>query len=182
MLGRNKSTFRAALFAGLAITAIATQLEPTKLPFINAIPQVNPESRDVVAENTRHVRPTPAALTRAINSTDPSFASGNQSPLPQKPIDITAALSDFSNTGARLTPPDRKEASDWVRVNRSVVNVRSGPRVSARRIGSFQKGTRLRVIERGTSWTKVEDPQSGQSGWMYRDYLASMSEGGEPAS
>lgn len=182
MVRLTKATIRTALLAGLAAAVVATQLEPTTLPHVNVTPEAKPELRIAIAENTRHLRPDPAALAKPVAFSDTAPASDSHPPTPREPIHVTAKLPSFSKIRADLTPPDQEELSTWVRVNGSVVNVRSGPRASAQRIGSFREGTRLRVIKRSSSWTKVEDPETGQSGWMYHRYLAGMSEGAEPAS
>lgn len=183
MFGRRWALMRKALLAAVVIGALATQLEPTRSPYIRAVLDDKSGGQVAVIENARPAPPTPAVLTKAITSTDSESTSRNQPRVLSEPNqNATDTAARPRNTGGRRTRADPDGASVWVRVNGSVVNVRSGPTSSAQRIGSFPEGTRLRVLERDGRWTKIEDPESGQSGWMFRDFLARVSDGGEPSS
>ncbi len=63
-------------------------------------------------------------------------------------------------------------SEEWVYVTGSRVNVRTEPSVSAARITSFPRGTRLRALSRSGTWTEVLEPQAGVTGWMHSDYLS----------
>lgn len=182
-MGRRKSTSMVtAGLVAIAGIAIYTQIEDSTLHHDRVVARDNSEWQTTEVENTRRERPTPGALIGAITPAGPALTSGIQVPAPRKSIHNSAASSSFNNADTRFDLSDQVKQKSWVRVSGSVVNVRSGPSVSAPRIGSFPEGTRLRVIERGASWTKIENPETGQSGWMKRDYLASLSESNAPTS
>ena len=183
MFRRRWPTLLKILFAGFVVGAIATQIEPTKSPHIKAVLADKPEGPVATVETTRQAPPVSAVLTKAIASTENRSSSGDRSPTPAMPAPNTPeTVSSVSDSETRPSGQEQAEVPVWVRVNGSVVNVRSAPAASAQRIGSFTEGTRLRVVESGGKWTKVEDPKTGRSGWMFGSYLARISGDGEPAS
>lgn len=178
---RKTSIFTAGLVA-LAGIAIYTQIEDTSLIHGGLVSKPNSELQTAEIENTRRERPTPGALIAAVEPAVPASTSDSRTPAPALPVYEPAAASSFSDAGKPLDLADKVEQVEWVQVSGSVVNVRSGPSASSPRIGSFPEGTRLRVVERGAGWTKIEDPETGQSGWMKGDYLAGLSDADAPAS
>ena len=182
-MGRRRST--SMVMAGLVAVAgiaIYTLIEDSTLPHGGMVSKDNSAWQTTEVKNTQRVRPTPGALVSAIAPSGPTLAADSQAPAPSQSRYGSAVSSSFRNAGTLLNLSDQVKQDAWVRVSGSVVNVRSSPSVSAPRIGSFPEGTRLRVIERGTGWTKIEDPETGQSGWMNRDYLAGLSEVSASAS
>lgn len=121
------------------------------------------------AERVRRTRPEPGALSRSARAKDFSrFFHPGGSPQPRGPIrlKVKTALLELA-----LTP---EAAPERVRVNGSRVNMRAGPSLSAERITAFDRDTRLTVLERGETWTQVENPETGQTGWMHGDYLKTV--------
>ena len=182
-MGRHKITsfFTAGLVAAAGI-AIYTQIEDSSSIHSVLASKPSSEWQTAEVENTRRERPTPGALISAVTPAAPASTSDSQAPAPGLPTYDAAAPLSFGDTGKPLDLADKVEKAEWVQVSGSVVNVRSGPSAASPRVGSFPEGTRLRVIERGAGWTKIEDPETGQSGWMKRDFLAGLSETAAPAS
>ena len=182
-MGSHKTT--SILTAGLvAVAGIAlyTQIEDTGFTHGGLASKAESEWQTTDVANTRRERPTPGALISADEPAARALTSDVQAAAPALPAYNPAAAANFGDAGTPLDPADKVEQKEWVQVSGSVVNVRSGPSASASRIGSFPKGTRLLVVERGAGWTKIEDPESGQSGWMKHDFLAGLPENGAPAS
>ena len=176
-MGRRKSTSIVTVgLVAVAGIAIYTLIEDSTLPHGGLVAKDNSAWQTTEVENTRRERPIPGALIGATASKGTGLASDSETLTPSQSRYDSAASSNFNSTGARINLSDQVKQNAWVRVSGSVVNVRSGPSTSAPRIGSFPEGTRLRVIESGKGWTKIEDPETGQSGWMNRDYLAGLSE------
>lgn len=73
----------------------------------------------------------------------------------------------------RAKPAMVSVAPDFVFVMGSRVNVRSGPNVSYKRLGAFDRGTRLTVLDVQNGWTRVSGSIAGApvSGWMSSTYL-----------
>jgi hypothetical protein len=49
--------------------------------------------------------------------------------------------------------------------------VHSDASVSSPTLRFYQPGTRLRVVSRQNSWVQVADPNSGERGWVFEQYL-----------
>jgi hypothetical protein len=81
--------------------------------------------------------------------------------------DITGSIS-----GAATAKPSKIEnqTSGWAEVT-VAVKVRGGPSISAPIVRYYRAGTKLRVRERQTDWTKIVDPTTSKDGWIYARYL-----------
>lgn len=56
-------------------------------------------------------------------------------------------------------------------VSTQVLNLRETASTSARVLGQYRNGTRLRMLEQGTEWCKVEVVNTGKVGYMMTRYL-----------
>ena len=61
--------------------------------------------------------------------------------------------------------PKATPAGEVVRVTAERLNVRDGPNTSAAVVGTFDRGTRLTVLDRDGPWVKAQAPD-GRSGWL----------------
>jgi hypothetical protein len=114
-----------------------------------------------------------------------SFTPQHKGSKAQKTADTASAVSQ-ETTGSlgggeigTPGPADKIEAkpskigddfAEWVDVS-IAAKVHSAPSVSASIVRYYRVGTRLRVIERQTDWTKIVDPITSQQGWIYEKYL-----------
>lgn len=164
--------FTAALMAGIvALTFSGSFSGAAQAASGTNIAEGIADESEPVAEKVRtRKRPTPGSLTDSIKARGFWFGS-DAKPAPER----EAIRVETHNWGQAELPPTSSASStdeqQWALVDGAVVNIRSGPSLSADRVGSFTQGTRLRVMERGDGWTRVEDPKSGQSGWMHQDFL-----------
>jgi uncharacterized protein YgiM (DUF1202 family) len=158
------------LLAGGAICALAGQLHATGLFVPPSEPAVNPPSEAVASDKDRtRARPAPGSLTGSIKARGFWFGAHETPAEAQEPIRVEAPVWTRKELQAIATEPGGPD--NWVVVDGSVVNIRSAPGIDASRVGSLERGTRLRVIERRNNWTQVEDPQTQTTGWMHQDFL-----------
>lgn len=138
----------------------------------NAAPGASPQQAASVPDGTRRVRqakPDPGALSRSAYAKDFSrFFHANREGEPLGPIHLKVNKALLALAETPEAAPER------VRVDGSRVNLRAGPDLSAERITAFDRDTRLTVLERGETWTQVENPETGQTGWMHGDYLKTV--------
>jgi hypothetical protein len=120
-----------------------------------------PACRSVENETAALISPGSIASQPARSSTPRAKAAA----LASK--DTTGSISD----GAKAKPSKLDhQTSEWVDVT-VAVKVRIGPSLSAPIIRYYRAGTRLRVLERQTDWTKIVDPITSKDGWIYARYL-----------
>jgi hypothetical protein len=166
------------LLATGAVCALAGQLHATGLFIPQAEPAIiepaitesapAPDGAKEAKDRTR-TRPAPGSLTGAIKAHGFWFGSEQAPAEAQEPIRVEAPAWTTKELQAIATQPGAPE--DWAVVNGSLVNVRSAPRLDADRVGSLERGTRVRIITRRDGWTQIENPQTRQSGWMHQDFL-----------
>lgn len=130
---------------------------------------------------------TPATLSSVRNVSSQKAASFKPQDKPskaQKAADTASAASrDVTGSlGGEIETPgpvDKTEAkpskigdefAEWADVS-IAAKMHSAPSVSAPILRYYRVGTRLRVIERQTGWTKVVDPVTSKQGWIYEKYL-----------
>lgn len=158
------------LLAGGAVCALAGQLHATGLFTPQAKSTVHEASAASSNEKDRtRARPAPGSLTGAVEAHGFWFGASEEPAAKREPFRVETPAWTKKQLQAIATEPGNQK--DWAVVEGSVVNVRSGPSANASRIGSFERGTRLRVIERQEKWTRIEDPETQQTGWMYRTLL-----------
>lgn len=169
---QSKPGFLTMLLAGGAVCALAGQLHASGL----LLPKDDKDAGIAEAEATAGAvkdrtreRPAPASLTSAVKAHGFWFGGNEAAPAKREPIRIER--SDLTRKQLKAIATQPGGGAEWVTVDGSVVNVRSGPGLDAPRVGSMTRGTRLRVVERGETWTKVENPQSHLTGWMHQDFL-----------
>jgi hypothetical protein len=111
----------------------------------------------------------------------PSAGSASQPARSSTPRAKAATLASKDATGsisggAKAKPSKLDhQTSEWVEVS-VAVRVRIGPSLSAPIIRYYRAGTKLRVLERQTDWTKIVDPITSKDGWIYARYLSSSEE------
>ena len=129
-----------------------------------------------------------AALNSVRNVSSQKTASStpqDKGSKAQKTADTASAVSQ-EITGSlgggeigKPGPADKIEAkpskigddfAEWVDVS-IAAKMHSAPSVSAHILRYYRVGTRLRVIERQTGWTKIVDPVTSKQGWIYEKYL-----------
>jgi uncharacterized protein YgiM (DUF1202 family) len=148
------------------LTPVAKQAEPQASGPDGAIPAIPAKTRDA-----RETKSTPAVLSRTLPAngfsgfTDPGDAAETGSPAPVR-VTVENVLPD----AVKLPKSDEAE---WVVVDAPALNLRAGPSISTDRVTSLPRGTRLAVLTRKEQWVQVQNPETGQTGWMYRDYLKS---------
>jgi len=107
--------------------------------------------------------------SEAQKATDKALAVATQ--------DITGSLrGDEPAVPGRLdkikTKPSKtgNQIAEWAEVS-IAAKVHTEPSVSAPIVRYYRVGTKLRILERQTDWTKVVDPVTSKHGWIYGKYL-----------
>jgi Bacterial SH3 domain len=130
---------------------------------VAAVPSVTTEARTVRAQG-------PAVLISHDNQ--PAHAKAN--PPPEQRITPSASLADpatpstasqANNTSVRANDTHR----EIVAVERSGVNIRSGPSPNSRLVGSAPKGARLEVTNRSGHWIEIESDDV--KGWISGNFV-----------
>lgn len=130
---------------------------------VAAVPSVTTEGRRVRAQG-------PAVLIS--HDDEPAHAKAN--PPPEQRITPSASLADpaspstasqANNTAVRANDTHR----EIVAVERSGVNIRSGPSPNSKLIGSAPKGARLEVTNRSGHWIEIES--DGVKGWISGNFV-----------
>lgn len=123
-----------------------------------------------------------------LNALSPDDAASPVSSNPtaiEKPADVMFLTNDPDKaaaiqtlpTPASLPAPGRLrptiQEQTYVYVTGSRVNLREGPDVSTKRIGAFDRGTKLVVLDVSNGWTHVTGSIAGspKAGWMSSKYL-----------
>jgi len=130
---------------------------------VPAEPSVTTEGRTVRA-------PVPAVLI----SHDNEPAHANPTPPPEQRITPSASLADPASPAraseANNSPVRANDTRrDIVAVERSGVNIRSGPSPNSRLVGSAPKGARLEVTNRSGHWIEIES--YGVKGWISGNFV-----------
>lgn len=114
---------------------------------------------------------------------DASVAPASSTSVVEKPVQITTLPNDPDKealfetlpqpAAVRSGRPAVATAPTYVYVTGSRVNVRASPDISARRLGAFDRGSKLVALEQGTGWTRVSGNIGGTPtvGWMSSTYL-----------
>lgn len=131
--------------------------------------------------------PAPAEKAEAVPAShDKAKAAPAAEPAPL-PVGVRAA-SDLAASNAipdsTIVAKEPSEAgngapagdaatgnNDWVEVT-SAVNMRAGPSSGNPTIKVQPRGAKLRVLERDGGWVHVEEPETGQTGWVYERYVS----------
>lgn len=133
--------------------------------------EIQPDN-PALSDRVRDKRPEPGVLVNATEWGGFWIGPDEAPEQPREPIRVKPAYLELDAIATRDAAAARDEPHSWVEVAGSVVNVRARPELSAPRVGRFERGKRLRVIERRGSWAHIEDPDTDTSGWMHGDYLA----------
>ncbi len=80
---------------------------------------------------------------------------------------VTQEVPQGSTSDERLS----SEATAWVRVVGSRVNMRSRPTGSASRVNSYRRDTHLQLLEKKGEWPRAPHPESETAGWMFGKFL-----------
>ena len=91
---------------------------------------------------------------------------------------VAGWVLNFAKPSAKPAAPQVAAVprGDIAYVCRPAVNFRSGPSSDADDVGTLDLGTRVRVLQRGEDWCKV-NLESGKSGWIARKYLDTRRQG-----
>jgi hypothetical protein len=130
------------------------------------------EKETAALSSLRNIAPHPVRSSTPAGgrSEVQGAATGKASALASQ--DVTSSISG----GADAKPSKiENQISEWAEVT-VAVKVRSGPSISAPTIRYYRAGTRLRVLERQTDWTKIVDPATSKDGWIYARYLSPRDE------
>lgn len=169
MVRRDATTYRKPEFFALLLSAAIVCALGGQLNATGPAEEAGDAASALTKDRTRD-RPAPASLAEAIEAR--GFWLGSRAQLPPKQEPIRIATPDWLQQGGQAQVELAEDDHNWVVVEGAGVNVRAGPSVRAQRIGNMTRGKRLRVLERGKKWTRIEDPLTSQSGWMWADYLA----------
>lgn len=174
MIRRNRHHLWTGLFALAALWAIFSLAEPTGDYVRYAATNGGPDVRTLAARETKS---QPRGAPPLVGTPAPEKRASTAPLLKEEPIHT---LKPVRVETANLKPALRRanaaadgEAQKWVEVSgASMVNVRDGPGVTNRDIGTLRRGTRLRVLGEEGNWTHIEHPETKLTGWMSSDYLA----------
>lgn len=145
------------------------QLYATNLAPVTRSAELPQQAHPPGAHKVRQARPTPGALTTAIEWKHVWIGSGQPLPAPKAPVRITSNFDIEIRLRTNSTP---KAEQSTVEVSGTVVNLRAAPNLAAERLGHFKQGQQLRALERRAGWVRIEDPTSGSTGWMHGDFLS----------
>ena len=104
----------------------------------------------------------------------PSLAtSSSQESALAQPAVAPASTSGSANSAATTAQPDGTpyQPVEWAKVILAA-KVHGDASVSSPIISFYQAGTALQVLDRQNGWVQVADPASGESGWVFEQYLA----------
>jgi hypothetical protein len=122
---------------------------------------------------------------RSWGSDLPALVSSQRASMPLRKPDATASSSEDGQaptadagvvpvTQAKSTPAQSGSttypAGEWTKVT-IAARVHSDASVSSPIIRFYQAGTALQVLDRQNGWVQVADPASGESGWVFEQYL-----------
>jgi SH3-like domain-containing protein len=106
----------------------------------------------------------------------PSLASSSsqESALPLTQPAVAPASTSHSASSAAATPQADGTAyqpSEWAKVV-LVAKVHGDASISSPTVRFYPPGTALQVVSRQNGWVQIKDPTSGESGWVYEQYLS----------
>lgn len=163
----NRSLMSLCLFGAALATANALFLQRTTCPSEDKEAATLSSVRNVSSQKTASSTPQDkrskaqkAVDTASAASQDDTGSLGGGEIETPSPVDETKAKP--SKIG--------DEFAEWADVS-IAAKVHSAPSVSAPIVRYYRVGTRLRVIERQTGWTKIVDPVTSKQGWIYETYL-----------
>lgn len=163
----NRSLMSLCLFGAALATANALFLQRTTCPSEDKKTATLSSVRNVSSQKTASSTPQDKR-SKAQKAADIASAASQ---------DVTGSLG-----GGEIETPgplDKSKAkpskigdefAEWADVS-IAAKVHSAPSVSAPIVRYYRVGTRLRVIERQTGWTKIVDPVTSKQGWIYEKYL-----------
>lgn len=96
------------------------------------------------------------------------------------PRDISLQINQISRS--QENTDNKIAAFEYLYVKGSRVNVRDGPGVGHKKIGSLEKGAKVILRERGSGWFKISGNVSGRqmTGWMSARYLTNSIQSVDP--
>jgi len=127
-----------------------------------------------------------ARQLRSWGSDLPALVTSQPASVSLRKPDATASSSENGQapaTGAGLLPVAQAKSTpaqsasttyptgEWTKVALAA-RVHSDASVSSPIISFYQAGTALQVLDRQNGWVQVADPTSGESGWVFEQYLA----------
>ena len=131
---------------------------------------------DDKANQQRGQQLKPSADRRhAILPNQPAFEAPNPTAppasLPEQKLDTPPPPSEPAQDVAGDQPNE-------VLTVTAAATIRSGPSMTAKKIGTATPGVELEVKARKTGWVQFVDPSSGNTGWIHSSLVASASEAG----
>jgi hypothetical protein len=127
-----------------------------------------------------------ARQLRSWGSDLPALVGSQRASTPLRKPDVTPSFSEngqapTADAGlvpvaqAKSTPPQSASTTyptgEWTKVTLTA-RVHRDASVSSPIISFYQAGTALQVLDRQNGWVQVADPASGESGWVFEQYLA----------
>ena len=110
-----------------------------------------------------------------------SWGSDLPALVTSQPASVSLRKPDATGAGllpvaqAKSTPAQSASTTyptgEWTKVALAA-RVHSDASVSSPIISFYQAGTALQVLDRQNGWVQVADPASGESGWVFEQYLA----------
>lgn len=158
---------------GAAVVLLAGQVYATSPHREREALEIRPVEL-ALPDRVRVKRPEPGVLVNATQWGSLWIGADKEPASPRGPIRVVSSALKLAEIAAREPAAASDEQHSWVEVSGSLVNIRSRPALSAPRVGRFERGKRLRVIERRGAWTQVEDAETNKMGWMHGDYLAKV--------
>jgi uncharacterized protein YraI len=149
-----------------------------------------------VTEASRPVEPLPKIATVEDDKANPQrgqqlkpSADRRHAILPNQPAfeapNPTAPPASLPEQKLDTPPPPSEPAQDVagdqpneVLTVTAAATIRSGPSMTAKKIGTATPGVELEVKARKTGWVQFVDPSSGNTGWIHSSLVASASEAG----
>lgn len=114
--------------------------------------------------------------TAALSSAESIASQPARSSTPRGEASASKDITGSIDGGAEAKSSKiENETPEWAEVT-VAVKVRSGPSISAPISRYYRAGTKLRVLERQTDWTKIVDPTTSKDGWIYTRYLSPSDE------
>jgi uncharacterized protein YgiM (DUF1202 family) len=112
---------------------------------------------------------TPNTKSGVNNQTSSQLTTIGQAPSSHLAGAPTATVNRSSIADSSSVSASR----DWVEVTDDV-NMRNGPTKSSDILGVKAKGTRLHVFSREASWIGVVEPETGEKGWIYENFVENV--------
>ena len=113
------------------------------------------------------LRSQPASVSLRKPDATASSSENGQAPAADVGLLPVAQAKSTPAQSASTTYP----TGEWTKVALAA-RVHSDASVSSPIISFYQAGTALQVLDRQNGWVQVADPASGESGWVFEQYLA----------